>query len=176
MRGTAIFTTTIFAASCSALSQTPTKLVRNTAELQAAVKAAQPGTRIEIAPGDYAGGLVFTDLRGDVGKPIVLAGADPAKPPRFTGGANGLHLANPFHVELHNLYFTGATANGVSIDDGGRYVGTPRGIVLRRLHIADVGPRGNHDAIKLSGPLGAAHFAGDKRAGLRPVATRQVHR
>ena len=147
------------AAAVSAIAQTPSKtagtvLVRSVAELQAAVKAAQPGARIEIAPGDYAGGLLFTDLRGGAEKPIVFAGADPAKPPRFTGGANGLHLVNPFHVELHDLHFTGATGNGVSIDDGARYNATPRGIVLRRLRIGDVGPRGNHDAIKLSGLTG----------------------
>lgn len=135
-------------------AQLSSKAVRSVAELQAAVKAAKPGARIEIAPGDYAGGLFFTDLRGEPGKPIVIAGADPAKPPRFIGGENGLHLSNPFHVELHDLQVTGATGNGVSIDDGGRYVATQRGIVLRRLRVADVGPRGNHDAIKLSGLLG----------------------
>ena len=128
--------------------------VRTVAELQAAVKAAQPGTRIEVAPGEYAGGLFFTDLRGEAEKPIVLAGADPANPPRFTGGGNGIHLVNPFHVELHDLEFRGATGNGVSIDDGGKYVATPRGIILRRLRVSEVGPRGNHDAIKLSGLAG----------------------
>ena len=146
-------------ATISVIAQSPSKSagavsVRNVAELQAALMSAKPGARIEIAPGEYAGGLFFTDLRGESGKPIVIAGADPANPPRFTGGASGLQLSNPFHVELHDLHFTGATGNGVSIDDGGRYVATPRGIVLRRLRVSDVGPRGNHDAIKLSGLLG----------------------
>lgn len=128
--------------------------VRTDRELRTALEAASPGTRIEIAPGEYPGGLYFTGLRGEPGRPIVLAGADPAKPPRFVGGANALHLVNPFHVELHDLHFTGCTDNGLNIDDGGKYVTTPRGIVLRRLRISDIGPRGNHDGAKLSGLTG----------------------
>jgi hypothetical protein len=159
MHSLALLTAALLVLPCASTAQAPPKAsgtvsVRSIAELRVAVKAAQPGTRIEIAPGDYAGGLYFGELRGEAGRPIVLAGADPANPPRFTGGRNGLHLVNPFHVQLHDLHFTGATANGVSIDNGARYVATPRGIVLRRLRITDVGPRGNHDAIKLSGLTG----------------------
>ena len=159
MHRLAFLTASIFAIALSSFAQTPAKAanvvsVRNVAALQAAVQSARPGTRIEIAPGDYAGGLSLTDLRGEAGRPIVIVGSDPAKPPRFTGGANGLHLINPFYIELHDLDFIGATGNGVSIDDGGKYVATERGILLRRLRVKEVGPRGNHDAIKLSGLTG----------------------
>jgi hypothetical protein len=128
--------------------------VGTVAELRSALTSAAPGTRIEIAPGEYAGGLHFVDLRGEKGKPIVLAGANPQQPPRFTGGGNGLHLVNPSFVELHDLSFAGLKANGVSIDDGGRYSAEPRGLVLRGLRIANIGPRGNCDGIKLSGVTG----------------------
>src|SRR6185312_6655030 len=41
--------------------------------------------------------------------------------------------------------------NGLNIDDGGR-AGTPsHHVTLRNLRVADVGPRGNVDGIKLSG-------------------------
>jgi hypothetical protein len=134
----------------------PAKTVRvsSNAELQSALSAAVPGTRIEIAAGDYSGGLSFTGLRGEKDRPIVLAGADPEKPPKFTGGTTGLHLVNPAFVELHHLAFTGAKANGVSLDDGGRYAPEPRGIVLLGLRISEVGPRGNNDGLKLSGIIG----------------------
>ncbi len=125
--------------------------VTTTGELRAAVNSAQPGTRIELAPGQYEGDSYFKNLRGEAEKPIILAGADPQRPPRISGGGNGLHLANPAFVELHNLEITGTKANGLSIDDGGQYSAVPRGLVLKGLRISNIGPRGNCDAIKLSG-------------------------
>ncbi|MGB3966215.1 MAG: right-handed parallel beta-helix repeat-containing protein [Planctomycetota bacterium] len=142
-------------AQAQAAEPTPdTVAVTNGEQLHAAVQAAKPGTRIAIAPGDYRGGFAFTGLRGAAGSPIVLAAADPTSPPRFVGGSTGLHLVDPRFVELHDLAFTGAAGNGVNVDDGGRSDAAPRGLVLRGLRISDVGPRGNCDAIKLSGLTG----------------------
>jgi hypothetical protein len=63
-----------------------------------------------------------------------------------------MQFSGTAYVELHGLRFTGATGNGVSIDDGGEPYDHPaHGIVLRDLTITDVGPTGNHDGIKLSG-------------------------
>ena len=39
--------------------------VQNTNEFRAAVRAAMPGTRVEVAPGEYAGGFFFEKLRGE---------------------------------------------------------------------------------------------------------------
>ena len=60
-------------------------------------------------------------------------------------------MIDPAFVELEDLTFTGATANGVSIDDGGSFDTPAHHLVLRRLKIADVGSQGNHDGLKLSG-------------------------
>jgi hypothetical protein len=129
--------------------------VSNAEELRAAISKATPGTRIEVAPGDYPGGLRFENLRGEKDKPIVIAGADPKKLPRISGGGgNGIHLVNPSYVELHDLQFTNCRANGVSVDDGATYSPKPRGLVLRGLRISEIGPRGNSDGIKLSGIYG----------------------
>lgn len=125
--------------------------VASAAEFRSALRTATAGTRIELAPGDYAGGFHAAGLRGERDRPIVVAAADAKRPPRFVGGANGIHLSDPVFVELHNLTFTGATNNGLNIDDGGKYSSAPRGLVLRGLRIADVGPKGNCDGIKLSG-------------------------
>ncbi len=100
------------------------------AGFRAAVAAAQPGTRLLLAGGTYAGGFRFSDLRGEPGRPIIIAAADPAQPPVFRDGNNGLN-----------------------IDDGGK-IATPesaRHIKLRGLRISDIGGDGNHDGIKLSG-------------------------
>jgi hypothetical protein len=143
-----------FASNTIHAADTKVVRVKNVDELRAAVRAAKPDTRIEVAEGEYAGGLFLENLTGETGKPVVIAGANPAKPPHFSGGGNGIQLVNPAFVELHHLHFSGATGNGVSIDDGGKFSAAARDIVLRGLRISDIGPRGNHDAIKLSGITG----------------------
>jgi len=124
--------------------------VRDAASLQAAVGAAKPGTRILLAPGEYGSGHLFRNVRGEAGKPIVIEGADPKNPPRFTGGG-GLQFSDPVYLELRHLSLSGARSNGLNIDDGGSYDTPAHHLVLDRLRVTDVGPQGNHDGIKLSG-------------------------
>lgn len=125
--------------------------VRDADGLRRAVAQAKPGARILLAPGEYPGGFMFTNLRGKPGNPIVIAAADPKNPPVIRGGGEGMHLSGPAYVELHNLTFTGATGNGLNVDDGGSYDTPAHHILLRGLRVSDVGPRGNHDGLKLSG-------------------------
>lgn len=120
-------------------------------ELRRAAENATPGTRIQIAPGTYQGGLRIVGLEGAKDRPIVFAALDEANPPVFKGGAACFHLVRPKHVELHHLVLTEATANGLNIDDGQAENDPANGILLRNLQVRDVGPRGNHDGIKLSG-------------------------
>ena len=124
--------------------------VHNTDELRRAAAAAKPGARILLAPGTYEGGLYFT-LKGEPNKPIVIAAADSKNPPVIKGKAECLHLSDCAYVELHNLTLTGATVNGLNVDDSGSYDTPAHHIVLRGLKVTDVGSGGNHDGIKLSG-------------------------
>src|SRR5262249_10210997 len=85
------------------------------------------------------------------GKPIVLAAADPKRPPVLEGGGVGLHLTDPAHVELSHLVVARISGNGINIDDGGSYDSPAHHVVLRDLVVREVGPNGNRDGIKLSG-------------------------
>lgn len=125
--------------------------VNNAAELRAALAAAKPGTRLVLAGGNYGDGFHFANLRGEAGRPIVIAAADPKQPPVFGNGKVGLHLSNPAHIELRDLVFTKLAHNGLNIDDGGAKGASARGVVLHGLRISDIGGDGNHDGIKLSG-------------------------
>ncbi len=125
--------------------------VRDAASLRRALAAAKAGTRILLAPGDYGGGFMFSDLHGAAGKPIVVEAENPADPPRFSGGANCLHLAEVSYLELRNLALTGATDNGINIDDGGTFETPSHHVLLSGLRVSRVGPSGNRDGIKLSG-------------------------
>ena len=120
-------------------------------ELRAALAGAGPGTTIALMPGEYRGGIAVRGLRGEPGRPIVIAAADPDRPPLIRGGNSGMQLSDPIHVELRDLIFEGAADNGLNIDDGGTRDSPAHHVVLRNLIIRDVRPEGNHDGIKLSG-------------------------
>lgn len=116
-----------------------------------AAAAAGPGDRILLEPGTYPGGFSFTGLKGAPGKPIVLGAADSGRPPVIRGGGSGLQLTDPVHVEIENLVISGASGNGLNIDDGGSFDSPAQHLVIRGVTVSDIGPRGNHDGIKLSG-------------------------
>lgn len=127
-------------------------LVRDASGFRAAMLAAKPGATILLAEGNYGGGFAFSHLRGEPGRPIVIASADPRKPAVFRDAKTGLHLSSPAHLELRDLEFTVLYANGLNIDDGGkRDAAGAHHVVLRGLRVRDVGGGGNEDGIKLSG-------------------------
>ncbi len=129
---------------------TETVRVGTQAELVRALAAARPGTTILIGPGKYRGGL-SARLAGTKDEPIVVAGADASDPPVMEGGGGGLHLRSPAHVELRDFVVSGASGNGINIDDGGSVMTPAHDVVLRGMVVRDVGPNGNRDGIKLSG-------------------------
>jgi hypothetical protein len=134
-----------------AMSQEPEVIFDNTQQLRQALTQAKPGIRILLAPGTYEGGLYLRDLHGVPGNPIVLAAADPKRPPVIHGGGNCIHFADVSYLEMHNLILSGARGNGLNIDDGGTFETPSHHILLRGLRVYDVGPEGNRDGIKLSG-------------------------
>ncbi|MBX3744645.1 MAG: right-handed parallel beta-helix repeat-containing protein [Verrucomicrobiae bacterium] len=131
-----------------------TFVVRDAGGVREAMGRARPGTTILLRPGRYPGGFHFRGLQGTAEAPVVLGGLDPEDPPVIEGGANGIHLSEPVHVELRDLVFREASGNGLNIDDGGTFETPARNVVLRRLRVEDVGPTGNRDGIKLSGVVG----------------------
>jgi hypothetical protein len=125
--------------------------VGTTAAFRSAVQSATPGTRIELLPGVYGGDNFFGDIRGEPGRPIVIAAANPADKPVFQGGGQAMQFADPAYLELRDLVVQGATANGINIDDWGTFDTPAHHIVLSGLTVRDIGPTGNRDGIKLSG-------------------------
>ena len=129
--------------------------VDSDAALRAALAAAGPGDVIRVRPGVYRGGLGWSP-RGTAERPVTLAGADPANPPVFRGGAEGIKLTRPAHAVLTDLIFEGATGNGFNADDGGGGGTETAGpLTLRRVTVRDsggpIGRAANLDGFKLSG-------------------------
>ena len=119
--------------------------------LRRALADAKPGDRILIAPGRYQPGLYFRNLHGTAADPIIIEAADPKNKPTIQGGSLALQLTDPAHLILRNLIIRGQSGNGINIDDAGSFDTPAHHITLEGLEVSDIGPRGNRDAIKLSG-------------------------
>ncbi len=122
------------------------QIVSTTSELALALSRAKPGSTIKLAQGVYSGGH-FSNIHGSVRSPIQIMAEYPKNPPMFTGG---LQFSKVSHLDISGIIVSGATNNGLNIDDGGT-IGTPShhirlyNVTVRKL------PSGNHDGIKLSG-------------------------
>jgi pectate lyase len=125
-------------------------VVSTTQEFRAALSAAGPGTTISVNSGVYAGGSYRNGIAGTAEAPVVIQAADPARPPVFAGGDNGLQLSNARHVTLRDLIFERAGQNGINIDDGETFETPSHHIGIERVIVRDL-PAGNRDGIKLSG-------------------------
>ena len=125
--------------------------VADDAALRQALAGAPAGRRIVLAPGRYRPGVYARGLRGTADRPIVIEAADANNPPVFEGGPAGLHLSACAHLTLRNLVVRGQSGNGINIDDGGDPAAASHHVTLEGVRVSDVGPKGNRDAIKLSG-------------------------
>lgn len=123
-------------------------VVSDATALRRALEAANPGTRIRVASGNYPEVISVRGLQGTEGKPILVEADDPAHPPVFQGG---LQISDAAHVVLDGLAVAGARANGINIDDGGSFDTPSHHVLIRNVTIRDIGSGGNQDGLKLSG-------------------------
>ncbi len=125
--------------------------VSSTNALRSAVARARPGVRILIAPGTYSGGMHFRGISGKPGARITIRGASPENPPVFRGGHQAMHLSNCNYVTLANFVVDGCSINGLNCDDGGSIATPMHHLIVENVTIQHIGPRGNHDGLKMSG-------------------------
>ncbi len=139
--------------SVASLNAAPVS-VSDTAGLIQAAQSAEPGTVIRLNAGSYAGGAHLRAIKGEADAPIIIEAADPEQPPLFSarwGGNTAIQLSACAHLVLRNLRVTGFPVNGINADDGGDREHPSIGLRFENLAIENTGPRGNHDALKLSG-------------------------
>ena len=123
-----------------------TLVIKDPATLRATLADLKPHTTLQIAPGDYPGGHHITGIEH-----LTLEALDKNNPPRFIGGNTAFQFSRCPHLTLSHLHITGQSANGLNLDDGGQLDSPIPGITLDHLEVSDIGPTGNHDAIKCSG-------------------------
>jgi hypothetical protein len=120
--------------------------IPDAAALKVAIGALKPGTVLKLAPGDYPGVHHITGIDD-----LALEALDPKQPPHFKGGSTAFQFSRCHRLTLRHLKISGQSTNGINLDDGGQRTSPVKGITLDHLDISDIGPKGNHDAIKCSG-------------------------
>ena len=123
-----------------------TLVIKDPATLLTTLADLKPHATLQIAPGDYPGGHHITGIEH-----LTLEALDKNNPPRFIGGNTAFQFSRCPHLTLSHLHITGQSANGLNLDDGGQLDSPTPGITLDHLEVSDIGPTGNHDAIKCSG-------------------------
>lgn len=121
-------------------------IVRDDASLVAALAGLKPGACVKVAPGDYKGGHHVSGVDD-----LTLEAQDPGRPPHFSGGQTAFQFTRCHRLTLRHLKISGQSMNGLNLDDGGRRESPVQGVTLAGLEVSDIGPSGNHDAIKCSG-------------------------
>ena len=134
-----------------AIVQAETHKVSSIIEFRALSGQLQPGDVVELVEGDYDGSIHLVGLSGKAGKPITIQGANPKDRPVISGGRVGIHLSKCSHVRIRNLIVKGASINGINADDGGSANAPASHLEIENVDILETGPRGNLDALKLSG-------------------------
>jgi hypothetical protein len=137
--------------ACAVTASGATMNVTADADLRDALRRARPGDHVRLAAGAYRAGIHLDKLAGTPQQPIVIEAADPKDPPAFEGGVQAIHLTDAAHVTLRHLVIRGQTGNGINVDDGGSYDTPAHHVTIEHVVFRDIGPRGNHDALKLSG-------------------------
>ena len=126
--------------------------VHNSAALSSVLRKAKDIDTILLAPGEYTGGIYIRDISGRAEAPITIRGIDPNNPPVFSkGGGQAIHMADCSHITLVHIKVQGYPGNGINIDDGGTFETPSHHIVLDDIAILNIGPKGNRDALKMSG-------------------------
>lgn len=124
--------------------------VKDPDELRRALPTLRAGDTLRLAPGQYGHGYQVANLRGTEKAAITIEGA-PGGGSRFEGGNVALQFSRCSHLVLRDLTISGQRLNGLNIDDGGDAGQPASHLTLERVNVSRIGPRGNHDAIKLSG-------------------------
>lgn len=121
-------------------------IVRHNAELRAALQDLKDNTRLLIAPGEYTGGHHVRNIER-----LTIEALDSTQPPVFKGGKTAWQFSRCTGLTLRHLKINGQSNNGINLDDGGQLDSPVENITLEHVEVSDIGPQGNHDAIKCSG-------------------------
>lgn len=118
--------------------------------IHSALSKARPGTRVEIAAGQYGPIGTVSELRGTAQAPIGIAGSGSVV---IDGAGDGvaLRLVDPRYVILEGLTIRNSAPHGINIDDGGTYASPAEHVVLRNITFSQIGDGGNNDCLKMSG-------------------------
>ncbi len=111
---------------------------------------ATPGTRINVAAGNYAPLGFFSNLQGTANAPIALV-ANGAVTIDGGGSEMAMHITDARYLIIDGFTIQNTLPHGINVDDGGDYASPTEYLVMRNMHFRNVGNGGNNDCLKLSG-------------------------
>lgn len=127
----------------------PRKLLGSMAEIESALRQAQPGQILEILPGTYAMARSIEIVQGGVvGNPVVLTAKVPGSVVIESTAVEGFHVNAPFWV-FENLLIRGKCMRHDQCEHAFHVVGKARGTVIRNNRIEDF-----NSQIKVNGLAG----------------------
>ncbi len=126
-------------------------IVKDSNSFYEAVKHAQPGTTILVAPGTYEGVFYFEQIKGTADQPVVIGAQDPANPPHIVSAHEGMHFVDAEYLEVRDLVIDDWRENGFHVDDGGSFETPSRHIVLKNITVRGGREKGTFHGIKLTG-------------------------
>ena len=164
----------------AASAQATTHLIKSMDSWDAVASKLKPGDEVVLMPGKHRP-ISLQGLAGTHEQPILVRGLSPTAPAVIAADRFGLELHRCQHIVVQDIAISGATIHGIAIDDEPRAEdGQPfnANIILRNLKVEETGPKGQRDAISLSGvtnvQINSSVIEGWAGAAVNMVACSQI--
>lgn len=119
-------------------------------DLNTALTNAKPGDTVFLLSEKQKVNFYIQNIKGNNDNWITIT-SNPQNPAVFEGGSTAFQLSDVSYLIISNIIFSGQTANGLNIDDGGSYDTPTHSIIIENCTWLGMNASGNNDELKLSG-------------------------
>lgn len=119
-------------------------------DLGSALSNVKPGDTVILLSEKHKVNQFIQNINGEADKWIVIT-SNPQNPAIFEGGSTAVQLSDVSYLKISNIVFSGQSANGFNIDDGGTYDSPTHNIIIENCKWLGMNATGNNDELKMSG-------------------------
>ncbi len=110
----------------------------------------KPGDTVFLMSEKHKVNQHLQNIKGEPDKWIIIT-SNPRNPALYEGGSTAIQLSDVSYLKISNIVFSGQTANGLNIDDGGTYESPAHHIIIENCSWLGMNATGNNDELKMSG-------------------------